>query len=337
MRVEQLATSCKTLAVGVMFITLLGNANAHAQARPSMEVWAFTGPWDPASDSSVARHAHALDVVVTGWIALDSATAQPILPSPYADHFTPSRERTQRFAIVTSWHGLRFHPTSIRALAANPTRLGDAAHRIADAARRTGYRGLVLDFEGHEAADLPALLRVVKTITDSAHAHGVRRVAIAVPAADTTAYPTRALLGATDLVLPMLYDQHWNTSPPGAISDPAWVRSTLAARLTAGVDRDRIVAGLGTYAYRWPKGKPGEQLSYSDARATASRGRSALVRDRATQTMHATLANGDQLWVNDAELIRTLMGVVRSLGVSRVSLWRLGQEDPAIWGAGILR
>jgi spore germination protein YaaH len=319
-----------------MFITLLVASRALAQTRPPMEVWAFTGPWDPASDASVAKHANALDVVVTGWIALDSATAQPILPSAYPDRFTPARERTQRFAIVTSWHGLRFHPTSIRTLAANPARLGDAAHRIADAARRTGYRGLVLDFEGHEPSDLPALLRVVTAITDSAHAHGVRRVSIAVPAADTTAYPTRALLGATDLVLPMLYDQHWDTSPPGAISDPAWVRSTLAARLTAGVDRDRIVAGLGTYAYRWPKGKPGEQLSYEDARAAASRGRSALVRDRVTQTMHATQPNGDQLWVNDAELVRTLIGVVRSLGVHRVSLWRLGQEDPALWRPGVV-
>ena len=337
MHAEQITAVCKTLVVSVMLITFLANARALAQTRPSMEVWAFTGPWDAASDSSLARHANALDVVITGWIALDSATAQPILPSLYADRFTPSRERTQRFAIVTSWHGLRFHPTSIHTLAASPARLGDAAHRIAEAAQHAGYRGLVLDFEGHEPGDLPALLRVVKAVTDSAHAHAVRRVAIAVPAADTAASPTRALLGATDLVLPMLYDQHWDSSPPGAISDPAWVRSTLAARLGAGIDRDRIVAGLGTYAYRWPKGKPGEQLSYADARAAAARGGSAFARDRASQTMHAAQANGDQLWANDAALIRTLMGVVRSLGVSRVSLWRLGQEDPAIWGAGILR
>lgn len=301
-----------------------------------MEVWAFTGSWDSASDVSLARHARALDVVVTGWIALDSATAQPILPSPVADRFASSSDRPARFAMVTSWHGLRFHPSSVRTLAKHPAQLALAARRIADAASRAGYRGLVLDFEDHEATDLPMLLSVVRAMTDSAHAHGLRRVAMAVPAADTAAYPTRALLGATDLLLPMLYDEHWTTSAPGAVSDPSWVRSTLAARV-AGVDRARIVAGLGTYAYRWPRAQAGEQISYDAARRVAARGGTRLARDRATQTLHATLPNGDQLWVNDAELLRTLVGVVQSLGVDRVSLWRLGQEDPGIWRDGVLR
>jgi spore germination protein YaaH len=295
------------------------------------EVWAFTGPWDPASDASLTKHATALDVVVTGWIALDSSSAEPILPSPYPDRVASGPKGPARFAMVTSWHGLSFHPSSVRRLAAHPAQLGRAARRIADASRAAGYRGLVLDFENHEARDLPALLSVVKAITDSAHARGVDRVAIAVPAADTIAYPTRALLAVTDLLLPMLYDQHWTTSAPGAISDPAWVRATLAMRV-AGVDPDRVVAGFGTYAYHWPRGKPGEQISYDAAAARAS-----LMRDRETGSLRATLANGDQLWVNDAELVRKLIGVARSLGVQRVSLWRLGQEDPGIWRPGVLR
>lgn len=314
-----------------LLVAALGASQSRGRAQPTMEVWAFTGPWDSASDASLARHIGALDVAVTGWIALDSATVEPTLPSLYADHFTPGKERAARFAMVTSWHGQSFHPSSIRTLAANPARLGRVARRIADAARRAGYRGLVLDFEDHTPADLPGLLVVVKAMTDSAHALGLSRVAIAVTAADTAGYPTRALLGATDLLIPMLYDQHWTTSPPGPISDPAWVRSTLMARL-AGVDPNRIVAGLGVYAYRWPRGKPGEALSYAEARRAAAGGGKVFVRDGASQTLQATLANGDQLWVNDARLVQTLIGVVTSLGVKRVSLWRLGQEDPGVWG-----
>jgi spore germination protein YaaH len=313
-----------------LLVAALGATKPRGRAQPTMEVWAFTGPWDSASTASLARHIGALDVAVTGWIALDSATAEPTLPSLYVDHFTPGRERAARFALVTSWHGLSFHPSSIRTLAANPARLGRVARRIADAAHRAGYRGLVLDFEDHAPADLSGLLIVVKAMTDSAHALGLSRVAIAVPAADTAGYPTRALLRATDLLIPMLYDQHWTTSPPGAISDPAWVRSTLMARL-AGVDRDRIVAGLGTYAYRWPRGKSGEQLSYAEARRAAASGGKVFVRDGASQTLYATLKNGDQLWANDARLVQTLIEVVKSLGVKRVALWRLGQEDPGIW------
>jgi spore germination protein YaaH len=314
-------------------------APAHLVARTPIaraQIWAFTGPWDAASDASLARHAGAIDIAVTGWIALDSATAAPVQPPLYRDNARLAGSRAARFAIVTSWHGLSFHPSSVRTLGSSAVRLGRVAHRIAAAARRAGYRGLVLDFEDEQPHDLPLLLDVVKAITDSAHAHGVSQVAIAVPAADNAAYPTRALLGVTDLLLPMLYDEHWDSSAPGAISDPSWVRSTLAARL-AGIDRHRIVAGLPTYAYHWPRGKSGEQMSYDDARSAAARNGVRLTRDAATQTLHATEPNGDQYWATDAELLRTLVGVVRSLGVERVSLWRLGQEDPAIWRDGVLQ
>jgi spore germination protein YaaH len=299
-------------------------------------VWAFTGPWDPASDASLARHSAAIDVAVTGWIALDSATAEPVTPPLYRDDPHAAGASAARFALVTSWHGLRFHPSTVRTLAADRARLGRVARRIAVTARADGYRGLVLDFEDQQPADLPRLLAVVTAITDSAHAHGLTQVAIAVPAADTVAYPSRALLGVTDFILPMLYDEHWGSSPPGAISDPAWVRRTLAARI-AGVDRARVVAGLGTYAYHWPRGKVGEQLSYGDARRAAARAGATLTRDAATQTLRAAAPNGDEYWVNDAALLRRLVTVVRSLGVERVSLWRLGQEDPAIWREGVLR
>jgi peptidoglycan-N-acetylglucosamine deacetylase len=315
------------------------DAHAQSRSRSAPGFWAFTGPWDPASDASVAKNASALDVVVTGWIGLDSVTAEPILPSPYVDRFSDRgarRTSAERFAIVTSWHGLRFHSSSVHVLGGNANRLGRAASKIAAAAQAAGYRGLVLDFEDEQPSELGRLLTVVKAVTDSAHAHGVRRVALAVPAADTDAYPTRALLGVTDLLLPMLYDEHWDSSPPGAISEPSWVRSTLAARL-AGVDPSRIVAGLPTYSYEWPRGRPGEQISYTQARALARRGGARLTRDPATSTLHGIEKSGGQIWVTDAELLRTLVDVVHSLGVRRISLWRLGQEDPAIWERVIRR
>lgn len=331
-RVARLLISARSKLLALC--CLLSSATPRVEGRT--QIWTFTGPWDAASDASLTRHSGAIDVAVTGWIALDSATAEPVLPSLFRDDPRAAGPTAARFAIVTSWHGLSFHPSSVRTLASSPARLGRVAQRIAVAAKQAGYRGLVIDFESQEARDLPRLLTVVMAITDSAHAHGLKQIAIAVPAADTAAYPTRALLGVTDFLLPMLYDQHWDSSPPGAISDPAWVRSTLAARI-AGVDRARIVAGLATYAYHWPRGKLGEQLSYADARRAAERAGAKLTRDAVTQTLRGAAPNGDEYWVTDAELLRRLVGVVRSLGVERVSLWRLGQEDPAIWRDGVLR
>jgi spore germination protein YaaH len=37
------------------------------------------------------------------------------------------------------------------------------------------------------------------------------------------------------------------------------------------------------------------------------------------------------MWVSDAGLIDALMRTVRAQGVETIALWRLGQEDPAVW------
>jgi len=40
-----------------------------------------------------------------------------------------------------------------------------------------------------------------------------------------------------------------------------------------------------------------------------------------------------EMWVTDAELLGTLARQARTAGVSRIALWRIGQEDPEIWQA----
>src|SRR3954462_7120725 len=229
---------CRKLIMICVTVLALSPVTVRAQARSSQEVWAFTGPWDRESDASLRANGRRLNVAITGWIGLDSTSAKPLLPSPYPD--TIHAAVPARMAIVTSWHGDRFHPNTIRTLARTPRLLASVARAVARHARDQQYAGLVLDFEALEPADFRALVKVTRAFTDSAHARGVRPVALAIPALDTAAYPTRELLGVVDLVMPMLYDQHWSTSEPGPISAPDWVRQALAIRVR-GVDPSRIV------------------------------------------------------------------------------------------------
>lgn len=307
-------------------------AQAPAAARHSA-FWGFTGPWDSRSQESVRAYGGNLEAIISGWITIDSASSQPILPSPYPDTIRPRNGNPDRMAIVTSWHGERFHAASIRRLGRDPQRLARAASAIARHSKAMRYRGLVLDFETLEPADLPALLRVTRAIRDSARNHGVRTTAIAIPATDTMAYPGRALLGVSDALVVMLYDQHWSTSEPGPIAEPDWVRSALALRL-AEVGPARLVAALPTYGYRWRKGLPTESIGFAEAKRIARSGGGSLQRDARTRFLRSR-EQDSEIWVSDAELLKTLVRQSESAGVHRFAIWRLGQEDPAIWGSVI--
>jgi peptidoglycan-N-acetylglucosamine deacetylase len=295
----------------------------------SHETWGFAAPWDPRSTRSLAAHAAALDVAVTGWIALDSLTGAP--RAMYTD--SSAALATSRFAFLTSFGGDRFRTDVVRALGADAGAAARTAGATAALLAAGGYRGLVIDFEGHTAADRAALLRVVAALADSAHARGVGTVAVALPAADTANYPARPFLEHADLVVVMLYDEHWAGSGPGSIASPAWVRARLQARV-GEVGPSRIVAALPVYGYRWPVTGAAEVISYRDAERLAGEAGMQLVREPSTLELRATRANEWQLWIGDAETLRGLRTNVEQSGIRRVALWRLGLEDPQIWAGG---
>jgi spore germination protein YaaH len=318
-------------SVVVFLVTILACAALGGSVQERKSFWAFTGPWDARSDASLRANAPRLDAAVTGWIALDSLTGEPLLPSAYADTMRLPAGTPRRFGLVTSWHGQGFHAASIRALGSDPLRLARVASRIARYADSMRYTGLVLDFETLTAADVDAQLAVLRAIGDSARAHGVTTIAVAIPAEPDAAYPTRALTGVADFALVMLYDQHWPGSEPGPISAPDWVTRNLS-RVVSEVGASRVVAGLPLYGYHWVKGKPGVGISYETGMRNAERDGIVLSRDPASRTLRGTSGNGNSaIWLTDATLLDELIRGAEPLGVRRFAFWRLGQEDPAVW------
>lgn len=296
-----------------------------ADLRPA-RFWAFAAPWDSSSDSSLRKHESVLDAAVTGWIQLDSVTGRPRLL--YGDDGASGS--TRRLALVTSWHGREFHPSVVRRLGANAHELAAVASQLARLVSERGYTGIVLDLEEQSVADTALTARVVRVFADSVRRHGASTIAMAIPAADTAAYPTRAFFPAVDFALVMLYDEHWSTSPPGPVATPDWVRRTLSQRV-ADVGADHIVAALPLYGYLWRGNRPAEPLTYADAQRAAAEGSVTIARDPASGSLHAVQLGAWELWSSDAELLRMLRDEVAALGVTRIALWRLGQEDPAVW------
>jgi spore germination protein YaaH len=289
--------------------------------------WGFTAPWDPRSDSSVRENSARLDAVVTGWIQLDSATGMPHLQ--FADRVAVA-PGTSRFALVSSYNGGRFRADMVRRLAADDRALADAADALARIVSAGSYTGLVFDFEEQRRADTALVLRTIRTMGDAGRIRGARTIAIAIPAGDTAAYPTRMFADAADALVVMLYDEHWATSGPGPIASSQWVSRTLARRV-GDVGPDRLVAALPLYGYRWGTNPTADALSYSAAQRAVADAGVEISRDPVSGSLHAALPGQWNLWVSDAELVRTLRAEVLGLGVTHFALWRLGQEDPAVW------
>jgi spore germination protein YaaH len=320
----------KSFATKVATLTVLA-ACAHfpSQPRGPADFWGFTGPWDRRSDASIEQHGSSLARIITGWIALDTTSFLPV--QLYHDSIgTAPALAARAMALITSYHGSRFHPEIIRGLGGDAQAAGITAGAIASLVDSGRYRGVVIDFEGMTPRDLDQLLGFTRAVADSVRAHGVSTVVIAVPAGDTAAYPAALLLQSADLIMPMLYDQHWSASPPGPIASPEWVTRNLGVRV-AEVGAARIVAAFPLYGYRWRKTADTEVISFDDARRLATTSNILLTRDHASVSLHAASPEGWELWLSDRVLLETLVREARQLGVRTFALWRLGLEDQTIW------
>ena len=310
---------------------MLVSACAHfpSQPRSGADYWGFTGPWDRRSDASVERHGSSLARIITGWIALDTISFLPVQLYPDSVGKFPALA-SRAMALITSHNGGRFHPEIIRGLGSDAVATGVTAGAIAAMVDSSRYSGVVMDFEGMTPRDLDHLLAFTSAVADSVRAHGVGTVVIAVPAGDTAAYPAALLLQSADLIMPILYDQHWTDSPPGPIASPEWVMRNLGTRV-AEVGAARIVAAFPLYGYRWRKTAETEVVGFDDARRLATMTNIPLTRDHASATLHATSPEGWELWVSDRVLLETLVRGARQLGVRTFALWRLGLEDREVW------
>lgn len=310
----------RAISASCLFVT----ACLRLPASPPGEVswWGFADPSDYSAQRALASR-RDLDVVLTGWIVIDSASYRPVMP--YDDTVT-FNARLTRLAFVTTYQGGRHRPETIRGLATNSEALANGASSIVAAAVRGGYSGLIMDFAGMTARDLGALLAVTTAITDSAHAHNLRPVVISVPAADTSGYPGQLLASIADLVMVLSFDEHAPGTAPGSPASPAWYGQRLRAR-AAETGSNRIVAAIPVDGYRWMKNGDASRISFSELNRLLERTAARVERDPVTHTLHAFL-DDTEAWVSDRELAVRLVRDGRRTGVSQFVLWRIGGEDP---------
>lgn len=295
-----------------------------ASSREVVSWWGFADPSDHSALRALAAR-RDLDVVLSGWIVIDSATYRPVVP--YSDTIAFSA-RTARLAFVTTYQGGRHRPETIRGLATEREALANGASSIVAEAMRGGYSGIVMDFAGMTARDLDALLAVTTAITDSAHAHNLRPVVISVPAADTSGYPGQLLASIADLVLVLSVDEHSQGTAPGSPASPEWFGQRLRAR-AAETGSKRIVAAIPMDGYRWVRYGTASRITFADFNRILGLTGSRIERDPVTHTLHAYLDN-TEAWMSDRELVRQLVRDGQRVGVNRFVLWRIGGEDPLL-------
>ena len=116
----------------------------------------------------------------------------------------------------------------------------------------------------------------------------------------------------------------------------------LFAALSLGIAPHRISLGIPFFSMHWSAQWSEARKAYSGARGMGWNGAQRLLTenravaefDRAQASNQARWENAGTLeyaWIEDARSLQPKLALQKRYGLRGISVWRIGQEDPAVW------
>ena len=313
-----------------------GCASLPSAVRRPPEVWWIDFPAATIAKSQAVRPADSR------WLSLDTVTFRPVwLPSAEVgaarNPALPSPVRGtvpegQTLSIVALSARSTARPEVFRAVTENAEMLATTAALVAAQLDTARTESAILDIEGLSPEDLPALIGLIRAVSDSLRSRRVGTIAVSIPAADTLAYPARPIARVADLIVVELEEQHRQGTPAGPVVTVERARRHLGIR-ASDVGPGRLVVGIPAYGYLWPRASAARRVTYDEAATLAAASGASLVRDPSSLSLHARSdRDGWEIWIPDHEVIGRIVDEARRIGIYRFAIYGALGADPAITG-----
>ena len=297
---------------------------------------AFYTSWTDDSTPSLLRHINQIDWVAPTLLSLaPDGNLLVTEDAPLRRVITNSLHHPLVVPVLQNAASGKWDGVGTARLMHDPRRRRVLIGQVAAWLARSGDAGIMYDFENLPVDSLPDLVRLVSE-TRAALAPRGKLVSVTMPV-DNPLWPARALAQASDKLVLMAYDEHWQGGEPGPIASDAWFAERISATLS-GIKSDRVIVALGNYGYDWHDGHA-DSMTVEEAWLAArdSETRPTFVRSAGNSGFAYTDANTGNsrhdVWMLDAVASWNQLQQLRKLGIANVGLWRLGSEDPGFWTA----
>ena len=204
---------------------------------------------------------------------------------------------------------------------------------------RNHFQGVNLDFEDLDENGEKKLPSFLHELGEALHQSNLELTIDVQTTADQLDLASCA--ESCDFLVLMAYDYSSEDGNAGPIAPLDWSVKQVN-KILMRVPADKVVLGIGSYAYDWKIGKKGAtSLTYEEAIAQADgyideKPEDAIDFDPDSLNMHYKYADDDdhsqhEVWILDAVTAYNQWQSVRSQNLKGVGLWSLGSEDPSIW------
>ena len=294
-------------------------------------VFGYYVNWDPASMVSLRLNLSRLTHLVPGWLTLQNGAGDL---EDEADGSVIAIARQAHLPILAlvsnyrdGWRGADAH----RDLTNGKAR-ANLIDNIESNLKEHGLQGVNIDLEALGKRDREPMVAFMRLLYERLHAQGYM-VTQSVPP-DDPAFDLKRLAEYNDYLVPMVYDEHYQSSEPGPVASEDWFEDQLD-RLSKIVPLEKTVIAVGNYGYDWTiGGKGGAEVTFGGvmSAAVANGGQIEWDADATNPVLrYSTGGRRHEVWFLDAVTGLNHTIDVAQWGFRGVGVWRLGAEDPGLW------
>jgi len=144
-------------------------------------------------------------------------------------------------------------------------------------------------------------------------------------------YDYEKILPVVDRILVMAYDEHWSGSAAGSIASLPWCKRVADYSLKV-IGKEKLIMGLPFYGRAWAKpNHSGAYIYTSIERIIRENNVKTIRRENGIPAFDYNATVSVKMYYEDEFSLSARMEMYRSIGVTKIGFWRLGQETPAVW------
>ena len=324
----------------VKYIRNNGNPVVHprtaAKARADQPiVFGFYVNWDEASKVSLRINLTHLTHLIPEWLTLKNGNGDV---DDQSDDQVIQIARDAKLPILAEINNYRdgWQAGDLHRVLNSSTARENLIDNIYSNLTEHKFAGVNIDFEQLSPKDRGKLVDFMEMLSAKLKPAGLI-LTEDVPTDDDNSYDLKRLGAINDFIVPMVYDEHYQSGAPGPVASEAWYQNQLDLLLKQ-LPPAKTVVGLGNYGYDWVIGsqKGGVEVSYGDVIAAAVANKASINWDKDTENPVLRFkSGGDQheIWFLDAITAINHIEDVSDDNYRGVAVWRLGAEDPGMWTA----
>ena len=236
-------------------------------------VWGFYVNWDLASIVSLRLHLSHLTHLIPEWLVLQNAKGDIDDQTDSSVVTIAKQANLPIYAMLTNFRG-DWQGGDLHKILHDPDAQRDLIDNLRSNLAEHNFAGVNLDFEELTARDRDAFVRFIRRLTETLHKSGYI-VSEDVPV-DDDAYDLKSLVAILDFLVPMVYDEHYETSTPGPVSSQGFFETQLE-KLAKVIPPSKLIVGFGNYGYDWTLGGyGGKEVTFGDVMAAATETRKTI-------------------------------------------------------------